>query len=96
MADVPEVRARQSPSAQSQNQSDVADGLLQDLRERVNREYRRVPVPECLCHMIRWMRFVLAQAFLFFCDSLRCMIRCVRFVPVQAFCFCPEVIARWP
>ncbi len=53
-----------SPSAQSRDPSAVADRVLQGLRKRVHREYRRVPVPESLRHMMR-EQFVSAQAFVF-------------------------------
>lgn len=65
MAAVPGLRAGEGPEAESGDQGREADGLLQNLRDGIHREYRRVPVPECLCHMIRNVRTCRRGRFLF-------------------------------
>nr|DAE15080.1 MAG TPA: hypothetical protein [Siphoviridae sp. cty3u30] len=53
MAALSMLRQGEGPPAESRDQGTIVDGLLQGLRARIHREYRRVPVPECLRHMIR-------------------------------------------
>ena len=102
MADVPEMRARQSPETPFRDQSTSFVSLLQSLPNGDDREYRREPELKSLRYMIRCVRFVLAQAFLFcpineslsFKPALHGPLCAVR--AGAGFLFCPEVIARWP